>query len=514
MAAFLAARHFTRRFNCSKTLPLLIKDNDGTNPAVLMHIAASWRALMISSRHPSTRITYTLAIILMAFQLSACEFEDILSAIAPDVGSGDKKDTDVNNIAKFSGIDTGSVIEDFDPDNDNLLEVGGKLNVTDNDEGESLFIAKAVSGNFGVLDIDTSGNWNYAADNQQQEIQNLAGNATLSDSLAVNSIDGTEHSVEITIIGVTDSDFPAIISGNDNGNVTEDFDPDNNNLLESNGKLNIVDSDEGEAEFIVTTYNGIYGGLSMDVAGNWNYAAANNQASIQNLDTGTWLIDSLTISSLDGTTHTITITINGADEPNTPAIISGTDTGNVTEDIDPDNDNLLETNGNLNISDIDSGESAFISTSYSGTYGSLTINSAGNWSYAANNTQNVIQNLNAGNTLTDNLIVNSVDGTPHTVSITIAGANEIIALSDIQISWTAPSEREDNTSLLLSEIVGYKIYYGTAQGQYSNNITVNDGTAVNYTFQNFNTDTYYFVVTTIDSDGLESQYSTEVQVSI
>jgi len=186
----------------------------------------------------------------------------------------------------------------------------------------------------------------------------------------------------------------------------------------------------------------------------------------------------------------------------------------VTEDIDPDNDTLLETSGNLTISDIDPGESAFISTSYSGTYGSLTINSTGNWNYAANNNQNVIQNLNAGNSLTDNLIVNSVDGTAHTVSITIAGANEITIPSDIQISWTAPSEREDNTSLSLSEIVGYKIYYGTSQGQYSSNITVNDGTAVNYTFQNFNTDTYYFVITTLDSDGRESQYSTEIQVSI
>ena len=470
---------------------------------------------MISSRHPSTSFTSILAITLMTLQLSACGFEDILSEISPEVGSKENNETGLNSKAKISGIDTGSIIEDVDPDNDSMLEVSGKLNVTDNDEGESSFIAEAITGNFGVLDIDTSGSWNYAADNQQQDIQNLAGNTTLTDLLTVNTVDGTEHDVEITIIGVTDSGSPAIISGNDNGNVTEDFDPDNDNLLESSGQLSITDSDAGEAEFIVTTYNGIYGGLSMNSSGSWNYAAANNQAPIQNLDNGTSLIDALTISSIDGTTITISITINGVDEPNTPAIISGTDVGNVTEDIDPDNDNLLETSGNLNISDIDSGESAFISTSYNGNFGSLTINSTGNWNYAANNNQNAIQNLNAGFTLTDNLIVNSVDGTPHTISITIAGANEIIIpSSDIQISWTAPSEREDNTSLSLSEIVGYKIYYGTSQGQYSNNITVNDGTAVSHTFLNFNTDTYYFVVTTLDSDGRESQYSTEIQISI
>ncbi len=114
----------------------------------------------------------------------------------------------------------------------------------------------------------------------------------------------------------------------------------------------------------------------------------------------------------------------------------------------------------------------------------------------------------------DNLVISSVDGTTHTVSLTISGVNEVTTSCDITISWNAPSEREDNTSLSLSEIVGYKIYYGTSQGQYPNNVTVNDGSAVNYIFQNFNADTYYFVLTTLDSDGRESQFSTEIQVSI
>jgi len=451
---------------------------------------------------------------LITAQLSACGFEDVLAAISPDVGSNKENIENLNSSAKISGIDTGSIIEDVDPDNDSLLEVSGKLDIIDDDDGESSFIAEVVAGDFGELDINTSGNWNYAANNQQQKIQSLAGNATLSDSLTINSVDGTEHTVEITIIGVTDSGSPAFISGDANGNVTEDIDPNNNNLLEVSGKLNIIDSDENEAQFIATTYNGNYGGLSLNTDGNWNYAAANNQSSIQNLDNGTSLIDSLLISSIDGTTFTIFITINGADEPNTPAIISGTDNGNVTEDIDPDNDNLLETSGSLNITDIDSGEAAFISTSYNGNYGNLTINSAGNWNYAANNNQNVIQNLNTGSSLTDNLVISSVDGTTHIISITIRGTNEVTVSSDITISWNAPSEREDNTSLSLSEIVGYKIYYGTSQGQYPNNVTVNDGSTISYIFQNFNSDTYYFVLTTLDSDGRESQFSTEIQVSI
>jgi len=92
--------------------------------------------------------------------------------------------------------------------------------------------------------------------------------------------------------------------------------------------------------------------------------------------------------------------------------------------------------------------------------------------------------------------------------------NEAAKAANITLSWSAPAEREDNTPISLSEVNGYKIYYGTTQGQYPSSVTINDGTAVDYIFQDFNPATYYFVVTTFDTNGLESNYSSEVQVSI
>jgi len=145
------------------------------------------------------------------------------------------------------------------------------------------------------------------------------------------SLKKSSSTVAITIIGVIDSaggsNSAAVISGADNSSVTEDVDPDNDNLLETNGKLNIIDSDAGEAAFIATTINGNYGGLAIDAAGNWTYAAGNNQTVIQNLNAGAVLSDKLTVSSLDGTTHLVTITIMGVDEPNNPAVITGADSG-------------------------------------------------------------------------------------------------------------------------------------------------------------------------------------------
>jgi len=423
-----------------------------------------------------------------------------------------------NQPAIISGVNTGTVIEDIDPDNDNLLEVSAKLNIIDYDAGEAAFIASTINGSYGNLIIHADGNWHYAADNTQTVIQNLSTGEALTETLTVRSIDGTAHTVLITILGADEiaTNTPAIISGVNTGSVTEDVDPNNNNLLEVSAKLNITDPDAGEAAFVAKTINGAYGSLTINTAGNWSYAADNTQTVIQNLATGATLTDSLIINSVDGTTHTITITILGIDEisNNTPAIISGANTGSVTEDVDPNNNNLLEVSAKLNITDPDAGEAAFIAKTINGAYGSLTINTAGNWSYAADNTQTVIQNLATGTSLTDSLIVNSIDGTTHTIVITIFGVDENTTTANITLSWVAPVAREDNSPLSLSAIAGYKIYYGTTPGKYPNSASINDGSATGYVFNNLTSATYYFVVTTIDTDGRESQYSTEITISI
>jgi VCBS repeat-containing protein len=458
-----------------------------------------------------------LIIIFVTLHLSACSTEDFLAAIAPEIGSGTEADINgINLTAKIYGVDSGNVIEDSDPDGDNLLEVSGKLDITDYDPGEEAFIAKTVNGDYGIFDIDTAGNWNYAAGNQQSAIQNLVSNATLTENLVVSSVDGTTHIVTITIIGVIDSgnlNNAAVITGNDLSNIQEDLFTDNNQVR-SVGKLNITDSDAGQAAFIGVTINGNYGALNIDISGNWFYVLNNSLPAIQSLNEVDSVKDTLVISSVDGTTHNITITIWGANEVNQIAIITGIDTGTVTEDVDPDGDNLLEIGGKLNITDSDAGEAVFTARTVNGNYGSLTINTAGNWHYAASNNQSLIQNLATGGTLTENLIVSSIDGTTHTVKITITGTDENNALADIHLSWVAPAEREDNSAISLSEIAGYKVSYGMTQGQYINSTTINDGTAVGYTFTDFPTGTYYFVVTTLDTEGRESQYSTEVKIII
>lgn len=73
--------------------------------------------------------------------------------------------------------------------------------------------------------------------------------------------------------------------------------------------------------------------------------------------------------------------------------------------------------------------------------------------------------------------------------------------ADINLSRAAPAERKGNSSLSLSEIAGYQIFYGKAQGQFPDSITINDSSAVGYSFADFPAGTYYFVVTTLGTEG-------------
>ena len=77
-------------------------------------------------------------------------------------GNGNGKGNGTNTAAVISGVDSGSVTEDVDPDADGLLETTGKLTITDPDPGEKKFTAATSSGTYGSLTIETAGDWNYA----------------------------------------------------------------------------------------------------------------------------------------------------------------------------------------------------------------------------------------------------------------------------------------------------------------------------------------------------------------
>lgn len=75
-----------------------------------------------------------------------------------------------------------------------------------------------------------------------------------------------------------------------------------------------------------------------------------------------------------------------------------------------------------------------------------------------------------------------------------------------KLSWDAPTTNADGTPL--TDLAGYKVYYGIASGNYSQNI--NAGNVTTYTVSGLNDGTYYFVVTAYDTSNNESGHSNEV----
>jgi PKD repeat protein len=81
----------------------------------------------------------------------------------------------------------------------------------------------------------------------------------------------------------------------------------------------------------------------------------------------------------------------------------------------------------------------------------------------------------------------------------------------VTLSWDAPITYEDGTPL--TDLAGYKIYYGTSSGLYSDFINVSNVTTYDIT-NLINGSTYYFAVTAYDISGSESTYSEEVYTTL
>ena len=79
------------------------------------------------------------------------------------------------------------------------------------------------------------------------------------------------------------------------------------------------------------------------------------------------------------------------------------------------------------------------------------------------------------------------------------------------LTWQQPTINEDGTPL--TDLAGYKIYYGTSSGVYTNTIDV--GNVLTYQIQSLADGvTYYFNVTAYNTGLLESAYATEVSKTI
>ncbi|MHC4708747.1 MAG: fibronectin type III domain-containing protein, partial [Planctomycetota bacterium] len=87
-----------------------------------------------------------------------------------------------------------------------------------------------------------------------------------------------------------------------------------------------------------------------------------------------------------------------------------------------------------------------------------------------------------------------------------------LSAADVTLNWTAPTTNTDGSPL--TDLGGYKIYYGPTSGNYTNNQDLPDPAASSATVTDLTAGTWYFAVTAYNSTGQESDFSNEASKDI
>ena len=89
---------------------------------------------------------------------------------------------------------------------------------------------------------------------------------------------------------------------------------------------------------------------------------------------------------------------------------------------------------------------------------------------------------------------------------------QAVATGSATLSWQPPTQNTDGSPL--TNLAGYRVYWGTSQGVYPNAVTLNNPGLSSYVVGNLLPGTYYFVVTSFNSVGGESSGSNSASKTI
>ncbi len=363
--------------------------------------------------------------------------------------------TGTNDVVTITGATaTGAVVEDGTP------SATGTISFTDVDLIDSHSVSFAAApgntttlGTFGLGSVSELANaasgsvgWTYNINNAAA--QSLAAGQSVQETYVVTVNDGhgstTTQNVVITIQGTNDA--PVISVQDLVGAVTEQITPVGN--LADSGVITFTDVDLSDVHLVSavgTPVGSVLGSLTAvknnDTTGTgaggqltWTYTVPDS--AVEYLAAGQTKVESFTITLNDQhgglITKQIDVTIHGT---NDVAVIGGVSTAAVTEDASTPN---LSTSGALTVADVDQGQSNFTAqpgTAGSNGHGSFTLAADGSWSYTASNSQSAIQQLGAGQSITDSFTAVSSDGSAsQVVTVTIHGTNDVAVVAAVDVT--------------------------------------------------------------------------------
>ncbi|MEZ8420657.1 beta strand repeat-containing protein, partial [Vibrio splendidus] len=287
------------------------------------------------------------------------------------------------------------------------VTTSGTLTSTDVDNPDNAFTPDSIAGTNGDLTIDANGHWIFTANSAFNQLN--VGDK-VEETFTVSSVDGTTSTIKVTINGTNDA---ATVSS-----ATVAID-ETDKAVTTSGTLTSTDVDNPDNTFTPDSIVGSNGDLTIDANGHWVFTSNN---AFNQLNVGDKVEETFTVSSIDGTTSTIKVMINGT---NDTATVS---TATVSVD---ETDSAITTSGTLTSTDVDNPDNTFTPDSIAGTNGDLTIDATGHWVFTANSAFN---QLNVGDKVEETFTVSSVDGTSSTIKVTINGTNDVATVSTATVS--------------------------------------------------------------------------------
>jgi VCBS repeat-containing protein len=452
-------------------------DVDSTNAAVQALAPGQTLTEFFTYRVTDTSgLTDTAQLVITVHGVNDPPVAQNVIAVATEAGG-------INNLTPGVNPSGDVTANDTDPDGDPLTVTLIKSGAS-GDPGTPIAVnlgGTVIAGLYGTLTIFPDGSYVYEVDNSNPDVQALRRSADLlSERFTYTVSDGVgatpqTDTAEIIVLIRGQNDNPlasddsgvAIEAGGLNnsqpgqdptGNVLDnDTDVDggeipgdlpNYDYGETRAVSSVRTGSEagtGNAGVLGTELRGTYGWLTLNADGSYSYRLDNSMAAVQALRAGNTLLDAFSYEVIDaagaGDRATLNIAIQGRND--TPVAQNDSNTAveagglnNATPGTNPSgnvlsNDSDVDGNGEvLSVIGINQGSSVgLIGRGFNGTYGVLTLNADGSYSYVVDNLNPLVQALrNNADTLTETFTyqIRDLAGATSnaTLTITVRGAND------------------------------------------------------------------------------------------
>jgi hypothetical protein len=104
-----------------------------------------------------------------------------------------------------------------------------------------------------------------------------------------------------------------------------------------------------------------------------------------------------------------------------------------------------------------------------------------------------------------NISITVSDGTANAALSAFAVAVTTVANGRATLSWTAPTENTDGSTL--ANLAGYRIRYGTSASSLTSTVVIDNASVTTFVVEDLSPATWYFAVTAVNSQGAESTNS-------